>query len=117
MATTNHTTDQATYQADGFVCTWAAIPNGNNGDAAGGPYVTAYFIVFGTFGVGGSVSLQGSNDGVNWQNLSPAALTAAGAFILGLTEHPKFIRPIVTAGDGTTALTVVGFFQAPRRVS
>jgi hypothetical protein len=115
VATVTHTTDANTMQADGFVCTWPAIGNGSQGDAAGGPWVTAYFVVTGTFGAGGSIRLEGSDDAVNWNILSPPSLTAAGSFVLQLTEHPKFLRPNVTAGDGTTALTVVGFFTAPRR--
>lgn len=118
MAITNHTSDSNAGQADGVTVTWAAVLNGNQGDAAGGPYVTAFFVVTGTFGAGGSVRLEGSNDGTNWFALSPTALTAAGSFAaLGLAEHPKFIRPNVTAGDGTTALTVVGFMASPRRVN
>jgi hypothetical protein len=118
VAITTQTTDASTGQADGVTVTWAAVPNGNQGDAHGGPYITASFSVTGTFGVGGSVRLEGSEDGTNWFALSPAALTSAGLFAaLGLTEHPKFIRPNVTAGDGTTALTVVGFFASPRRVN
>lgn len=118
MATTVHTSDASTGQADGVTATWAAVPNGNQGDAHGGPYLTASFSVTGTFGAAGSVVMQGSNDGINWFALSPAALTSAGLFTaLGAAEHPKFIRPAVTAGDGTTALTVVGFFASARRVN
>lgn len=116
MPTTLRTTDAQTQQADGIVVTWAAIPNGNQGDGQGGPWNGFFAFVTGTFGVGGSIRLEGSNDGVNWAPLSPAALTAAGAFApLGVTEHPKFIRPNVTAGDGTTALTVTAFFAVTRR--
>lgn len=116
MATIVHTTDALSALADGFSVTWAAITNGSQGDAAGGPYVTASFQATGTFGAGGSIRMEGSNDGTNWFALSPTALTAAGIFAaLGAAEHPRFIRPNVTAGDGTTAITVVGFFQAPKR--
>jgi hypothetical protein len=116
VAITNHTTDAQTQQADGFSATWVAVPNGNQGDAAGGPYVTASFVATGTFGAGGSIRLEGSNDGTNWFALSPTALTAAGIFAaLGAAEHPRFIRPNVTAGDGTTAITVVAFFASPKR--
>lgn len=112
MATTVHTTDAATRQTDGFLVTWAAIPNGNQGDGAAGPWDTAWFVVTGTFGVGGSVQIEGSNDGTNWFKLSAAAVTSAGIVApLGATERPKFIRPNVTAGDGTTAITVIGFFK------
>lgn len=116
MAITNHTSDANAQQADGITRTWAAVPNGNQGDAGGGGYITASFAATGTFGAGGSVRLEGSEDGTNWFALSPTALTAAGLFApLGALEHPKYIRPSVTAGDGTTAITVVGFFALPRR--
>lgn len=79
------------------------------------PFRTVFFQAFGTFGAAGSVQLEGSNDGLNWGKLSPAALTAAGCFApLGNNENPKYIRPHVTAGDGTTSLTVIGFAQENR---
>lgn len=110
MAITTHTSDAGTRQTDGVTVTWAAVPNGNQGDAAGGPWTTAFFSALGTFGAGGSVQIEGSNDGTNWVKLTPAALTAAGLFAaLGVTEHPKFLRCNVTAGDGSTAITVIGF--------
>jgi len=117
VAITLQTTDASTGQADGVTVTWAAIPNGNQGDGHGGPYVTATFIATGTFGTGGSIRMEGSNDGTNWVPLTATALTAAGEFVLAPAEHPKFIRPNVTAGDGTTAITVTGFFASPRRVN
>lgn len=118
MATRVSTSDAATGQADGVTRTWTGLLNGDQGDAGGGPYLTASFSVTGTFGAGGSIRLEGSNDGTNWAALSPTALTAAGIFgALGAAEHPKFIRPSVTAGDGTTNLTCVGFFASPRRVN
>lgn len=111
MATTNFTNDAGTQQSDGVLVTWAAVPNGNQGNGYAGLWATAWFMVTGIFGTGGSVQIEGSNDGTNWFKLSAAALTAAGLFTaLGITERPKFIRPNVTAGDGTTALTVTGFF-------
>lgn len=116
MAITLHTSDAQQQASDGITRTWAAMPNGNQGDAGGGNYLEASFTATGTFGAGGSVRLEGSQDNVNWFALSPAALTAAGIFApLGAAEHPKYIRPSVTAGDGTTAITVVGFFALPRR--
>lgn len=95
---------------------WTNLPNGNTGSAWQlPPFRTAFFQAFGTFGAGGSVQLEGSNDGLNWGKLSPAALTAAGVFpSLANNEAPKYIRPSVTAGDGTTSITVVGFAQENR---
>lgn len=111
MAITNYTSSAGQQQLDGNTITWTAVPNGNQGQGVAGPWFTANFTVSGTFGVGGSVQIEGSNDNVNFFKLSPAALTAGGLFTpLGATEHPKYVRPNVTAGDGTTAITVVGFF-------
>lgn len=62
----------------------------------------------GTFGAGGSVQLEGSLDGTNWAKLSPAALTSAGfTTSLGASERVRYVRPNVTAGDGTTLITAL----------
>lgn len=92
--------------------TWAGLLN----DATPGQALqNANFIlnslqIVGTFGVGGSVSLYGSNDGTNFVilpdiNNNPATLTSAG--IIFFKESPIWIRPAVTAGDGTTLLTAI----------
>lgn len=69
--------------------------------------------VAGTFGVSGSVTIEGSNDGSNWDPLTDtegneATFTAAG--LVQLLENPGYIRPSLTAGDGDTDLdiTIVG---------
>lgn len=65
--------------------------------------------ITGTFGSGGSVTLQGSNDGTNWLSLTDPqgnAITKTAAAMEVLLETPRYIRPLVTAGDGTTSLTV-----------
>jgi hypothetical protein len=114
MATVNAV---ATNDASGCTVVWAGIGNGSQGAPPTdvkriGAWRQASFQVAGTFGMAGSVSLEGSNDGTTWVALSPAALTAAGFFAaLGIMEHPRFIRPNVTAGDGTTSLTVTGYFS------
>ncbi|HLJ39488.1 MAG TPA: hypothetical protein VKT54_13870 [Steroidobacteraceae bacterium] len=98
----------------GVVLQWPAIPASTTGaptpTRASIPYVSASFQASGTFGSGGSVQIEGSNDGVNFYKLSPAALTAPGAFAsLGAQEQPRYLRPNCTAGDGTTAITVSAF--------
>jgi len=66
--------------------------------------------VFGTFGAGGTVRIEGSNDGgTTWAVLSDPqgnALDVTTAKIEAVTEIVQMLRPRVTAGDGTTSLTV-----------
>lgn len=69
--------------------------------------------VYGTFGAGGSVTIQGSNkpdeDGTTMATLHKtdlSALTFTTAGIFTILENPLWIRALVTAGDGTTAITV-----------
>jgi hypothetical protein len=62
----------------------------------------------GTFGVGGAMVIEGTNDGTNWVVLKDEAgselrFTTAGlAYVASPT---KFTRPRVASGDGTTSLT------------
>ena len=62
------------------------------------------------FGAGGSLTIQGSNDGgTNWATLTDPVgnnLTFTTSGLRQVTELPAMLRPIVTAGDGTTALKV-----------
>lgn len=79
-------------------------------------------IVTGTFGAGGTVLWEGSNDGVTYVTLTDPqgntlSITTAGA--KAVTEAVIFARPRITAGDGTTSLSVAAFcrrtFQQPGR--
>lgn len=95
---------------------WTALANGDDGAAFewvngdGQLFVTAS----GTFGAGGSITIQGSANGTAWSALvlvggGAATFTAAGGgAVLGL---PRFIRPLVTAGSGATALVVDASIQ------
>jgi hypothetical protein len=65
--------------------------------------------ITGTFGAGGSITMQGSNDGTNWfalTDLQGNAITKTASAMELITEAPLYLRPLVTAGDGTTSLTV-----------
>lgn len=90
--------------------TWTPLANGDTGAAVSSPLLGRMTVqVTGTFGAGGTVVLQGSNDGTNWETLNdkaPAAISLTAAGLVAVLETPVFIRPSVTAGDGTTALTV-----------
>lgn len=97
---------------DGGLSVWTGIANGQLGTGVNFRANKGSFQVSGTFGSGGSIKLQGSNDLVNWADLSPTALTSAGFFAaLGANEKPRAIRPSCTAGDTTTALNVTGWFS------
>ena len=65
--------------------------------------------VSGTFGAGGTLVIEGSNDGTNYftlNDLQATALSFTSARLEGISEMPLYIRPRVTAGDGTTSLNV-----------
>lgn len=62
----------------------------------------------GTFGAGGTIKMQGSNDGTNWFDLTDLqgnAISKGAAGIEACVELTQFVRPFVSAGDGTTNLT------------
>ena len=90
------------------------MANGDSGVPFGFPdWADRTIQVFGTFGAGGTLIIEGSNDlgptPTNWtamvdQNGTALSFTAAGVRLLN--EEPLWIRPRVTAGDGTTAITV-----------
>ena len=66
--------------------------------------------VLGTFGTGGSVRIEGSNDGgTTYAVLSDPqgnALNLTAAALEQITEVCELVRARVTAGDVTTSLTV-----------
>jgi hypothetical protein len=67
--------------------------------------------ITGTAGSGGSITLQGSNDGTNWVTLTNVAGAALSGLLPGtinqITEETLFIQPLVVSGDGTTAMNVI----------
>lgn len=89
---------------------WLALANG----AAGEPITDSAYgdrtvQVTGTFGSGGTVVIQGSNDGQNWKTLVDPQGNALSFTSTGLElilECPRYTRPNVTAGDGTTSINV-----------
>lgn len=73
------------------------------------------FQITGTFGVGGNVIIEGSNDKTTWFTLNDQANASLGtitsAALKTVRDTPVWIRPRVSAGDGTTSITVVAAFQ------
>ena len=114
MATRAITTGKSgpgTYKA-----TWTGLLNTDDGapwseDGGSSSFADKVAHVTGTFGVGGTVVIEGSNDGVNWAVLNDPTGVAialnATSPLSGILENPLNIRPRVSAGDGTTNLTVV----------
>lgn len=98
--------------------TWAGLLNGDTGEPVNlsdFPDRTVQFL--GTFGTGGSVTFEGSNNKTNWVALTDPqgnAITKTAAGMEFVTETPLWVRPNVTAGDGSTDLTVIMFARTPR---
>ena len=93
--------------------TWAGLTNAtaDTGDiSCFADYGDKTFQVIGTLGAAGAVLIEGSNDGVNFTPLANRQGTAMSFTALGMNtsqDKPMFVRPRVTAGDGTTNLTVI----------
>lgn len=90
--------------------TWTGLANGDTGDPVSiVDYADLTATLEGTFSTGGSVTLEGSNDGTNYYALTDPqgnAITKTAAGIESVTETPRYIRPSVTAGDGSTSIEV-----------
>jgi len=92
---------------------WEGLLNGDTGAwyrNIGARYADKSAHVFGTFGTGGKLAVQGSNQLENITS-NPTLNDAQGNVLEMLTEkieqileNPVNIRPAVTAGDGTTNL-------------
>lgn len=70
-----------------------------------------------TLGVGGSIQLEGSNDGVNWHILNDPfdnALVFVADGMDQVLEACKLYRLHCTAGDGTTDINAFLFMRRQR---
>lgn len=122
MATISVTkTDIHTAYDFGFTAIWPTMTNSGSdvgeaiemfGSADRSVQVT------GTFGTGGTIRIEGSNDGSNYYPLTDPQgnnLDFTSAKIEAVSEITRYIRPRVTAGDGTTSLTVTMLLRRPVR--
>ena len=97
-------------EAGCFSITWTGLLNGDTGSAVEivrGADKSAQ--IAGTFGTGGTLKIQGSNDGTNYVSLTDPqgnAIEKTAASIEQVSELTRYIRPNVTAGDATTNLSV-----------
>lgn len=98
-----------TWKDKASVVTWAGLSNGDTGQPLEMPgWADRSVQVFGTFGSGGNLRLQGSNDGTNWAVLTDPQgndINITAAKIEQVMEVVRYMRPLVTAGTGVS-LTV-----------
>ena len=107
----------------GYQIQWLGLTPGDSGAAGGNPaplptdlipWLDRTFQVEGTFGVGGTLVIEGTNDGVHWETLTNpqgASMIFTAAGIMQVTEVVMQMRPRVTGGDGTTTLNVTAFYR------
>jgi hypothetical protein len=96
---------------------WGPLANADSGT----PYAQSGFAdrsiqIGGTFGAGGTVLVEGSNDGTNYITLNDpqgVALSITAAGLKEISQICKVIRPRVSAGDGTTSITVTLLARRP----
>lgn len=102
-------TEQKAYLDKAQLVVWTGLLNGDTGAPIKFPASAFKSIQFnGTFGAGGTIVLQGSNDGTNYYTLTDPqgnAISKTAAGLEAIEEICLWIRPSVTAGDGTTDLT------------
>jgi len=104
---------------DGWTVVWGPMVNGDVGIGATlVAHADRSFQFEGTFGAGGAVLVEGSNDLANWRTLNdpqgtPLSITSPA--IKQITEVVRSIRPRIVAGDGTTEITVSCLFRRALR--
>lgn len=93
---------------------YSGLLNGDDGAPIGvnhADYADRNVSVLGTFGAGGTLLIEGSNNGgTNYHTLndqSDNALSVTAAKNETIIQVPELTRPRVSAGDGTTDLTVI----------
>jgi hypothetical protein len=95
-----------------WVISWGPLKNGEQGAVFTCPHFADKSIqVIGTFGDAGAVVIEGSNDPdlsefVTLNDAQGNPLSVTLAKLETILENVYAIRPRVSAGDGTTSLTV-----------
>ena len=97
------------YSSVAFLETWDVLAIGDEGSPLTcAQYADKTMQVAGTFG-GATVSLLGSNNGVDWAVLHDtmgAVITVATAKHTLVADSCVYVKPVINGGDGTTALVV-----------
>lgn len=99
-----------------FEWKWTGLLNGDDGAPLSVEKGAVVFSdktvqVTGTFGVGGNVIIEGSNSNASYKPLNDPQGTPLSTItdetVSTILENPADIKPRVSAGDGTTDLTVI----------
>jgi len=110
MATKSITITRDTNSRNCWVVTWTGLANGDDGTPLRMPAASdRSWQVGGTFGAGGTVLCEGSNEGSNYVTLTDPqgnAISKTAAAIEQIEELTVYVRPRVSAGDGTTSINV-----------
>lgn len=90
---------------------WEALGDADDGAPVSVGYAADITVqAIGTFG-SATVRLQGSNDGINWHNMTQKGGTTALGFtaagVHSINEMPAYIRPHTTGGTGTDVDVIV----------
>ena len=109
MATRTHTVTPIPHYGDkAHVLTWSGLLNGDDGSPVEMPGSADRSVQFtGTFGAGGTIVFEGSNDGTNYVTLTDPqgnTISKTAAALESVVELTRYVRPRVTAGDGSTDL-------------
>ena len=107
------------------VVRWPTMANGDTGGWVQVPWAgDKSMTARGTFGAGGSVALYGSNEIAAAPTMATLPLNDPQGNVIAVTstnqieqvlEHTYQVSPKVTAGDGTTSLTVEMIFTKTTR--
>ena len=120
MATVNATAGKnaADVQGDGSCLLWEFTPlTTTNADSSPIDFTQwgdMSVQVRGTWGAGGALAIEGSNDGTNYVVLNSAqgtALSLSADSLKQIVERPRYVRARVTGGDGTTSLAATFVFR------
>lgn len=101
-----------------FMATWSELGADEEGAPIQYPNMPVKTVQISGELSGGSIVLQGSMDGETWvtlrhtgatvdqgEGIELAPINAAGMFVIH--ENPRYVRPVITDGDGSTDVSVI----------
>jgi len=113
MATVNNSLEVIETNDDSVLkITWEAITTTNDvGNWIKIPdYPDKTVQIVGNFGTGGTLDIEGSNDGTNAAILTDTrgnSITKTAAYLGSMAENPLYIRPKLSAGTGAVDLDII----------